>query len=69
MVIHGDTDPLVPVAGGIDTADAIPGAKLMIIKGMGHALPPAVWPQVIEAIAAHAKLRSDSQGGYDANSK
>jgi pimeloyl-ACP methyl ester carboxylesterase len=54
LVIHGDADPLVPVAGGIDTADAIPGAKLMIIKGMGHALPPAVWPQVIEAIADHA---------------
>ena len=63
LVIHGDADPLVPVAGGIDTADAIPGAKLLIIKGMGHALPPAVWPQVIEAIAAHAKLRSDSLGG------
>ena len=55
LVIHGDADPLVPVAGGIDTADAIPGAKLMIIKGMGHALPPAVWPQVIEAIADHAR--------------
>jgi pimeloyl-ACP methyl ester carboxylesterase len=54
LVIHGDADPLVPVAGGIDTADAIPGAKLMIVKGMGHALPPAVWPQVIEAVAGHA---------------
>jgi hypothetical protein len=45
---------LVPVEGGIDTAEAIPGAKLMIIKGMGHALPPAIWSQVIEAIADHA---------------
>jgi pimeloyl-ACP methyl ester carboxylesterase len=55
LVIHGDADLLVPVAGGIDTAETIPGAKLMIIKGMGHALPPAVWPQVIEAIADHAR--------------
>lgn len=54
LVIHGDADPLVPVEGGIDTADAIPGAKLMIIKGMGHALYPEVWLQVIEAITDHA---------------
>jgi pimeloyl-ACP methyl ester carboxylesterase len=54
LVIHGDIDPLVPVEGGIDTADSIPQAKLLIIEGMGHALPPAVWPQVVEAIAQHA---------------
>lgn len=54
LVIHGDADPLVPVEGGIDTADSIPGAELMIIEGMGHSLPPEVAPQVIEAIARHA---------------
>jgi len=53
LVIHGDADPLVPVEGGIDTADAVPGAELLIIEGMGHALPPALWPQVIDAIARH----------------
>ena len=55
LVIHGDVDPLVPLAGGIATANAIPGAKLMVIKGMGHALPISMWPQIIEAIVAHAK--------------
>jgi pimeloyl-ACP methyl ester carboxylesterase len=54
LVIHGDADPLVPVEGGIDTAEAIPGAKLIIIKGMGHGLPTAVWSQIIETIADHA---------------
>jgi pimeloyl-ACP methyl ester carboxylesterase len=54
LVIHGDADPLIPVEGGIDTADAIPGAKLLIIKGMGHGLPSVVWPQVMEAITEHA---------------
>jgi pimeloyl-ACP methyl ester carboxylesterase len=54
LVIHGDADPLVPVEGGIDTADAIPGVELMIIEGMGHDLSPAVAPQVIEAIVRHA---------------
>ncbi|MCK5557141.1 MAG: alpha/beta hydrolase [Candidatus Hydrogenedentes bacterium] len=56
LVIHGDADPLIPVEGGIDTANTIPGAKLLIVEGMGHALPvtPQVWPQVIGAIARHA---------------
>jgi pimeloyl-ACP methyl ester carboxylesterase len=54
LVIHGDVDPLVPVAGGIATANAIPGAKLMVIKGMGHALPMPMWSQIIEAIVSHA---------------
>ena len=54
LVIHGDADPLVPLACGIDTADSVPGAKLVIVKGMGHALPISMWPQIIDAIAAHA---------------
>jgi pimeloyl-ACP methyl ester carboxylesterase len=53
-VIHGDADPLVPVEGGIDTAEAISGADLMIIKGMGHNMPLAVWPQLLDAIVSHA---------------
>jgi len=40
---------------GINTANAIPGAKLVIVKGMGHALPKALWPMVINAIVRHAK--------------
>ena len=37
------------------TAKAIPGAKLLVIKGMGHALPISMWPQIIDAIAGHAR--------------
>ncbi len=55
LVIHGGDDPLVPVDGGRDTARAIPGARLEIVAGMGHELPRAVWPRVIEWIAAHAR--------------
>jgi pimeloyl-ACP methyl ester carboxylesterase len=39
LIIHGNEDPLVPLAGGKATADAIPGSKFMIIKGMGHVMP------------------------------
>lgn len=56
LVIHGSDDPLVPVECGRDTADAIPGAELLIIEGMGHDLPPGSgWPQISEAISAHTK--------------
>ena len=48
-------DPLVPVAGGIDTAEHIPGARLEIIDGMGHDLPIELWPVLIDLIAGHAK--------------
>lgn len=54
LVIHGDADPLLPVEGGIDTAEAIPNAELLIIPGMGHTLPLETWPQVIGAITRHA---------------
>ena len=52
LVIHGDADPLVPVEGGIDTADSIPGAELLIIEGMGHDMPTGAWPQIIDGISA-----------------
>ncbi len=54
LVIHGDADPLVPLACGVDTAESIPGARLLVIEGMGHALPISRWTRVIDAIAAHA---------------
>jgi pimeloyl-ACP methyl ester carboxylesterase len=49
-VIHGDADPLVDVSGGRATAEAIPGARLVIFPGMGHDLPRALWPEIIDAI-------------------
>ena len=55
LVIHGTVDPLVRPEGGKDTAASIPGAKLLMIPGMGHALPIPMWPQVIDAIVMHAK--------------
>ena len=51
LVIHGDEDPLIPPANGRQTAAALPGARLILIPGMGHALPEQVWPQVVDAIS------------------
>jgi pimeloyl-ACP methyl ester carboxylesterase len=54
LVIHGTVDPLVRPAGGKDTAASIPGAKLMMIERMGHAISIPMWPQIIDAIDKHA---------------
>lgn len=57
LVIHGREDPLVPLAGGIDTAEHIPGAELEIIDGMGHNFPIELWPKIIDLIVGHASER------------
>ena len=53
-VIHGDADPLVHVSGGRATAKAIPGARLVVLHGMGHDLPRELWPQIIGGIVETA---------------
>jgi hypothetical protein len=53
LVIHGDADPLVTLPGGHATASAVEGSELWVIEGMGHDLPQALWPQLIERLSAH----------------
>ena len=67
-MIHGTADPLVAPSGGRATARAIPGAELMMVKGMGHDLPRAAWPQLIDGIAAHA-LQADAEAEANAKSE
>jgi pimeloyl-ACP methyl ester carboxylesterase len=55
LVIHGEDDPLVPLAGGRDTAASIAGARLLTIAGMGHDLPLALVDTLADAITDHAK--------------
>jgi pimeloyl-ACP methyl ester carboxylesterase len=49
LVIHGLADPICDASGGRATAAAIPGAELVLIDGLGHNLPSALW----ELFAAH----------------
>ena len=53
LVIHGDADTLIDASGGRRTAQAIPGARFVLIEGLGHDLPPQYWDQLIELISAH----------------
>jgi pimeloyl-ACP methyl ester carboxylesterase len=57
VVIHGAADRLVPPRAGRDTANAIEGAHLETIEGMGHDLPPQLWPRFVELIADNAARR------------
>jgi pimeloyl-ACP methyl ester carboxylesterase len=60
LVIHGDSDPLVPLEGGRDTAAKVPGAKLSIVPGMGHDM--AAWPLLADLIVAHCKAAAGTPG-------
>ena len=55
LVIHGTVDKMIRPSGGRATAKAIPGARLMMIEGMGHDLPRGAWPQIVDAISEHAR--------------
>jgi pimeloyl-ACP methyl ester carboxylesterase len=50
LVVHGEADPLVQSSGGRATARVIPGARLVLYPGMGHDLPAALQPAVVEQI-------------------
>ncbi|MGV8997996.1 MAG: alpha/beta fold hydrolase [Parvibaculaceae bacterium] len=61
VVVHGRADPLVPMAAGEDTAAHISGAELRIIDGMGHDMPLALVPQIVDAIIAAAERATGVQ--------
>ncbi|VTU39986.1 3-oxoadipate enol-lactonase 2 [Variovorax sp. PBS-H4] len=50
LVLHGDADPLVPLACGQDTARRIPGARFVSVAGMGHDLPSPVCDILLQHI-------------------
>ncbi|WP_220040468.1 alpha/beta fold hydrolase [Nonomuraea aridisoli] len=55
LVLHGEEDPLIPVAGGRATAAAVPGSRLVTYPGMGHDLPRALWPDIVAEITKLTK--------------
>ncbi|MEP6870805.1 MAG: alpha/beta hydrolase [Anaerolineaceae bacterium] len=59
LVIHGDEDPLVPLAEGEEVARLISGARLLVVPGMGHELPPWTWDYLIPAIVEHTRTATD----------
>ena len=61
LVLHGERDPLLRPAAARRTAAAIDGARLVLLPGVGHDLPAAVWPRVageVRALADRATVRT-----------
>jgi pimeloyl-ACP methyl ester carboxylesterase len=60
LVIHGADDTLFPREHGQDTADAIKGARFLLVPGLGHGTAyPGLWDEIVAAIAAHTKAAED----------
>jgi pimeloyl-ACP methyl ester carboxylesterase len=57
LVIHGDLDPLLPLAHGEAIRDAVPGASLVVLKGAGHGVPEALWDEFVDAVVEHTGRR------------
>jgi pimeloyl-ACP methyl ester carboxylesterase len=60
LVVHGADDPLVPLANGLDIAANIKHARMAVIEGMGHDLPPKFLQVVVNHVLSH--LRNAEQG-------
>ena len=56
LVLHGSEDKLIDPSGGRRTAEAIPGARFVLIEGMGHDYPPAYWDQIVRLVTEHARV-------------
>jgi pimeloyl-ACP methyl ester carboxylesterase len=53
LVVHGDLDPLLPLAHGEAVRDAIPGARLVVLQGAGHDLPRPLWDEFVREVTSH----------------
>ena len=64
LVVHGADDPLIPLAHGEDTARLIPHARLEVIEGMGHDLPPALMPRFVRLIVDFCHEQDRKHGKF-----
>jgi pimeloyl-ACP methyl ester carboxylesterase len=61
LVIHGLRDQLVLPSGGIATARAVPGSKLVMFPDMAHDLPGPRRAEIVDEIARNAaRVRAGS---------
>lgn len=54
-VIHGTKDALIQWQASEVLANRIDDAVLMLLEGMGHSLPAALWPEIVDAILTNAR--------------
>ena len=58
LVIHGSADPMLPLPHGEQLAREIPGARLLVIEGMGHEVPRWAWDEILPAVIAHTDVEA-----------
>lgn len=58
LILHGEADPLVPFAHGLDLARCLPNALFERIAGWGHDLPDALAPHLATLIERHAAAQA-----------
>lgn len=56
VVLHGSDDPMVRPRNGRAVAAAIPGARFVVVDGMGHDLPRPVWRPIVEILTENFAL-------------
>lgn len=61
VVLHGNSDPLVPLESSREIAANVPGAELIIVPGMGHDLPVQLVEILANAITKAARRAGDSK--------
>ncbi len=65
VVVHGLADPVVGTSGGLALARAIPGATFVGFSGMGHDVPRALWPRIVDEVVTVA-AKSTTSGVFPA---
>ena len=50
LVMHGSADTLITPSGGERTAELIPGARFVLVEGMGHDYPPQLWRRWVDEV-------------------
>ncbi|WP_329245216.1 alpha/beta fold hydrolase [Actinoallomurus sp. NBC_01490] len=62
LVLHGDGDPLIRLSAARKTAARIPGARLIVLPGVGHEIPRPVWNEIAVQIRELADTSSEQRG-------
>ena len=53
LVVHGDADNLIDPSGGQRTAEVVPGARFVLVEGLGHDYPPQYWDRLVGLVSSH----------------
>jgi pimeloyl-ACP methyl ester carboxylesterase len=61
-IVHGASDPIFPIAAAHQVAEAIPGARLRVVPGMGHDLAPVFWDAIVDAVREVSGVSASASG-------